>query len=244
MKIDYSLSNKSGVYKIKNIKTGKFYIGSSCNLYNRLYEHFRYLKLNKHANPKLQSSYNKHGEDSFEYEIMMFDSCENCFKAEQFCFDTYKPEYNVYLQAEMTNRKLSEETKRKIGEKSKQKFIDNPNLKNILKEARNKKPVWNKGKKDIYSEETKKKMSDSAKNSYKNKLGKADVRKKAICSSVETNRVPVVIYNNQGELIEEFFSISEAVKILNLSKSAGANIISGLDVDKIRYGYYWKRLKK
>jgi len=244
MKVEYSLFNKSGVYRIKNLVNNKCYIGSSCNLYNRLYEHFRYLKLNKHSNPKLQFAYNKYGKDNFKYEIITFGDCSYCFKIEQVCFDTYKPEYNVYLKAEMTNRKLSEETKKKIGIKSKQKFIDNPNLKNILKEARNKKQVWNKGKTEIYSKETKEKMSNAAKKSYKNKLGRADIRKKAICSSVETNRIPVEIYNKNGKLVKKFYSISEAIRLLKLPESASGNISTALNLNKIRYGHYWKILKK
>lgn len=244
MQIDYSLFNKSGIYRITNLVNNKSYIGSSCNLYNRLYEHFRYLRLNRHANSKLQAAYNKYGKENFKYEIITFGPCDYCFKIEQLCFDVYKPEYNFYLKAEMTNRKLSEETKKKIGIKSRQKFLDNPNLKNVLKESRNKKQVWNKGKTEVYSQETKEKMSNAAKKSYKNKLGNPDVRKKATCSSVETNRIPVGIYNKNGKLVQEFYSISEAIKLLNLSESASGNISTGLNLNKIRYGYYWKTLKK
>lgn len=62
-----------GVYKIKNVTTGEYYIGSSKNLSNRLMAHKVMLRSNKHTNYKLQDSYNKYGEDSFvfyELEIL------------------------------------------------------------------------------------------------------------------------------------------------------------------------------
>ena len=49
----------SGVYKIENIKNGKFYIGSSINFIKRKSSHFRALIMNKHPNSHLQSSFNK-----------------------------------------------------------------------------------------------------------------------------------------------------------------------------------------
>lgn len=59
-----------GVYKITNIKTGKFYIGSSVNIEGRIKGHFKDLELNTHRNQHLQNSYNKYGKDAFIWSIL------------------------------------------------------------------------------------------------------------------------------------------------------------------------------
>ena len=59
-----------GIYKILNKNNGKFYIGSSNNLNKRKREHFTALKRGTHINTYLQRSFNKHGEESFEFIIL------------------------------------------------------------------------------------------------------------------------------------------------------------------------------
>lgn len=59
-----------GIYKITNIVNNKYYIGSSKDIEGRFKNHKSHLKRNKHRNGKLQSSYNKHGLDSFIFEIL------------------------------------------------------------------------------------------------------------------------------------------------------------------------------
>jgi group I intron endonuclease len=58
------------VYKITNIVTGIYYIGSSINVKSRLANHKRDLEKNRHCNPHLQASFNKHGFDVFTFEIL------------------------------------------------------------------------------------------------------------------------------------------------------------------------------
>lgn len=60
----------SGIYKIVNVVNGKLYIGQSRDLRERTFDHFRKLRNNKHGNPYMQNSYNKHGHDSFQVEIL------------------------------------------------------------------------------------------------------------------------------------------------------------------------------
>ena len=66
--MDY-LTNK-GIYKITCTADGKFYIGSSVNLKRRHYEHFHKLQTNAHANKHMQSAYDKHGPETFVFEII------------------------------------------------------------------------------------------------------------------------------------------------------------------------------
>jgi group I intron endonuclease len=59
-----------GIYKITNNVDGKFYIGSSVNLKNRLANHFSKLRNNKHSNIYLQRAFIVHGEANFKAEIV------------------------------------------------------------------------------------------------------------------------------------------------------------------------------
>ncbi len=82
---------KSGIYKITNEVTGKFYIGSSKNIENRFYEHKMMLRNNKHRNVILQRSWNKHGSDKFTFSILEECSVDQCLIREQFYLDTLQP---------------------------------------------------------------------------------------------------------------------------------------------------------
>jgi len=101
---------KSGIYKITNIITNKFYIGSSSNIMKRKYNHFSSLKHNRHCNKYLQSSYNKYGKDNF-----ILEECDknNLINREQYYIDTVKPEYNLCKIADRpTGLKHTEKHKR------------------------------------------------------------------------------------------------------------------------------------
>lgn len=60
----------SGIYAIHNTVTGGFYIGSSTNLAVRKRNHFTDLRCGVHCNPHLQSSWNKHGADAFQWSVV------------------------------------------------------------------------------------------------------------------------------------------------------------------------------
>ena len=67
----FKMKNKiSGVYKITNIVTHVFYIGSSNDCDKRIKDHFKKLQDQKHANLKLQNAFNKHGIENFKFEIL------------------------------------------------------------------------------------------------------------------------------------------------------------------------------
>ncbi len=89
----------SGIYKITNLVNNKFYIGSSCNLKNREWQHFNQLKRNKHSSSKLQNSYNKHGKNNFKFEIIAICPDIYLVKLEQWFLDNLKPHYNICKKA-------------------------------------------------------------------------------------------------------------------------------------------------
>ena len=84
-----------GIYKIVNTVTGSCYIGSSANLYKRLSEHLRVLRLNEHYNAYLQRSWNKYGEESFIAEVLELCSEGKLLEREQFYIDSISPEFNI-----------------------------------------------------------------------------------------------------------------------------------------------------
>jgi group I intron endonuclease len=81
----------SGVYKILNRKTGKFYIGSSKDIKIRWRDHRRALKKGTHINPLLQRAWNKTGKDHFDFIVLEECVPDLCLEREQHYLDTLKP---------------------------------------------------------------------------------------------------------------------------------------------------------
>ena len=128
---------KSGIYKITNITNGKFYIGSSVNIYNRKHTHITHLNKNIHHNQHLQNSYNKYGKDEFLFEVVEYCNKEKLFKREQYFINNLKPQFNKKAAEEHLNR----------GKKRPQEVVDkvSKSLKKRYKEglkAYNQKHKW------------------------------------------------------------------------------------------------------
>jgi len=87
--------NIPGIYKIKNLVNGKFYIGSTCNLKRRKGNHFAELGRNKHRNIKLQNAWNKYGESAFQFEVISTCPREYLLKLEYWFIKTLSPFYNI-----------------------------------------------------------------------------------------------------------------------------------------------------
>jgi hypothetical protein len=120
------LNEISGIYIINNLKNKKFYIGSSKNLYDRLHQHFHNLKYKKHHSNHLQNSYNKYGEDAFNYSILELCNVENLEEREQYWIDFLKPVYNKRLDSTRNiGLKCTEKTKSKISTTLKDKYKNN-----------------------------------------------------------------------------------------------------------------------
>ena len=70
------MSNKPkecGIYKITNLVTKQVYIGSTVSkVSRRINAHKNQLRKNKHVNKHFQNSWNKYGEENFEFEILEY----------------------------------------------------------------------------------------------------------------------------------------------------------------------------
>ena len=83
---------QSGVYKITNTVTGKFYLGSTSRSFkNRWRTHQLDFEQGKHCNEYLQHSWNKHGSENFLFEVLERCSPDRCLEREQYWLDTLKP---------------------------------------------------------------------------------------------------------------------------------------------------------
>lgn len=111
------ITNKCGVYKITNIITGDYYIGSSANLSRRLKQHRVCLTGNRHGNSHLQNAWNKYSENNFEFSICECCEKERLLEREQFYIDNEKPSYNILqIAGSRLGYKHTDEARRKISE--------------------------------------------------------------------------------------------------------------------------------
>lgn len=65
-----NIMSKCGIYYIQNIITKQVYIGQSVDIDRRKQKHIYDLRNNKHQNTHMQNSFNKYGEDNFEFGII------------------------------------------------------------------------------------------------------------------------------------------------------------------------------
>lgn len=154
-------NSNSGIYQIKNIINGKIYIGQSMDVLYRLKRHYKNLINGRHKNRHLQFSFNKYGEENFEYSVLRQVSIELLDLAEM-CF-IYILEANVSDKGfnESIGGEggfLTEEIKRKIS-------ISNKKAQN-RPEVKEKQRIKKLGKNNAmfgkhHTEESLKQMSDS-----------------------------------------------------------------------------------
>ena len=77
IKKDKYTKKSAGIYKIVNIKNGKFYIGSTMSFKNRFNAHKKDLEKGCHANDHLSRDYVKCGSESFIFEVLKECSVNN-----------------------------------------------------------------------------------------------------------------------------------------------------------------------
>lgn len=127
--IKISIYKEYGIYGIKNKVNNKIYVGKTMmNFGDRWDCHKSQLRGGYHDNPHLQNSWNKYGEDNFEFIIIY--NCENNEDVDQVnlleieYIKHYRDlglSYNIHDGGDgglLLGKHLSEETKRKIGEKN------------------------------------------------------------------------------------------------------------------------------
>jgi len=201
-----------GIYIIRNVKTDKFYIGSTTESFRRRALHHRCcLRGNYHTNVHLQNSYNKHGEDCFEFIIKsIIQQLDSIISTEQALLDQYNEMdwskiYNINNKADRVT--FTEDVRNKKSKSMKENWKD-PEFREMMISSRSK--VWNKGKTGCFSQETLDKMSESA----KNRANKKEVERKRI-EAIKDKTNKVAVYNLDEHLIGIYES-AEAVEKASL----------------------------
>lgn len=85
-----TIPRTSGIYQILCVPTGKVYIGSAVDLWNRWRQHRGDLQRNKHPNSYLQHAWNKHGAAAFQFQVLLFCSATELIAQEQQKIDALK----------------------------------------------------------------------------------------------------------------------------------------------------------
>ena len=146
----------SGIYTIRNIINGNEYVGSSVDVPKRWLQHKSGLRNQIHRNSRLQRSWNKHGEENFEFLLLEECDIEKLIEREELHISIRKSEYNLTIFAE-GRQVMSEETRQKISLKNKGRTFSEETLQRMS--------LSHIGKKQ--SDETKIKRSLTMKETYR-----------------------------------------------------------------------------
>ena len=155
----------TGIYQIKSIQTERLYVGSAINIKIRWNRHKRDLLNNVHHSSFLQRHYNKYGIGDLVFSVLEFCNKENLLIKEQIYLNSLNCQFNTCKVAgSCYGTKKSEEFRKKISVLTSGK--NNPTYglertkewRENISQANRGQRAWNKGLKNIYSENTLYKM--------------------------------------------------------------------------------------
>lgn len=219
---------RCGVYCIINIAREKIYVGSSTDVFSRLREHFRTLRLNTHENARLQLSFNKYKEDAFGWFFL--EQCDRAIKheREQFwidSFDAVRQGFNIRPRADA--KTVNEETKRRISTSLKGHHVSTETLQAIRaalvgRTPAPRTPEWNAKIAATLRGRKRPPLSDE----WKRKLALNAVRR------------PVDCFDLQGGFIGTFPRIKDAMCLTGGRRCLISLCLNGRK--KTAYGYIWK----
>lgn len=217
MKFNYSEEElqKFGIYSITNTINNKKYIGSTAKSFNsRWKKHITNLKNGGHASHHLQNSWNKYGEENFEFKIEeVVDSLENLLNLERDYitkYDSYNNGYNENPDpnfSPMLNKNTQEKVSKgmkKYWERLKEELSEDE-YKKLCKEKHGH-SAWNKGIK-MSEEQTKnmhvkkKKVTQAMKDVH---IANTQRRK--------DNAPYILVYDINGNWLNTFWCLSDLVK--------------------------------
>lgn len=159
----------SGVYLIRNSRTGRGYVGSSVNVEVRWKQHRADLNGQRHHCKALQQAWNKHGSSSFEF--LLLETCpEDQLKVlEQAWLNRLQPEYN----SARTVDRPTEECRRKAADFSSSRERTKEERERIKRAL---KAYWTPERRAAHSEQMKK-MSRPMSEEHKAKLREASKKR-------------------------------------------------------------------
>lgn len=143
---------ESGIYQIVNTINGKKYVGSSKNLEKRRSQHFNQLKRGCHHNTHLQRSYDKHGADSFVFDILEYVHYKFLKEVEQNYIDQGEYDFNIGKQSSggdnLTNNPNREDIIERMTCSIKTRFANMSDEERAIKHSRpgSSNPNWREGR--------------------------------------------------------------------------------------------------
>ena len=133
----------SGIYKIVNKINGKYYVGSSIDIFGgtnhegRLKRHLKRLRKGIHENPHLQNAWNKYGEKNFNFMLVEEVNKDVLLLTEQKYLDIAKSEqdycYNIVFTASNSGINIEFERRERMKKSAKTKIFSNEHRDNIRK---------------------------------------------------------------------------------------------------------------
>jgi group I intron endonuclease len=232
-----------GIYKIKI--NNKEYIGSSCNIGNRLKHHLWSLEKLKHHNRTMQNLYNKYGKEEIYFSVVEECSDDILIEREAYYISTLNPYINHILDPQTLVR--DDICKQRISVAKKRAYANGLKPHNLI-------PVHKYSlDKGEYLE-----SFESFTAAAKSINAKSINSIKAVCKLQQTsaggfvwsfykapyvliktkqyNLEPIVQYTIDSVFIKEWESIVQASKILGIS-----NITRAISKNLTAGGYRWKK---
>lgn len=213
-----------GIYKITS-PTGKIYIGQSVNIKNRIR---RYKNIDCKAQKKLYNSLNKHGWNNHNFEILLECEISELNEKERY----YQELFNCISKNGLNLMLTKTDSKRQVMTKEQCLRISERN------------------KNRVYTEKTKKLISDSAKERYsiKNnhpmsnkkhtdsaKLKMSNIKKGIPTLSVEKHINSKIVLDTQTGVF--YHCATELAKLYNIKKSTLTKQLSGINKNNTQFIY-------
>lgn len=107
----------SGVYTIRNPRTGNFYVGSSVDVFRRLRAHLHQLRGGRHHSYRMQALWRKYQDQSLEFCVETIDlERQTSLAIEHYVLQNMTPAYNTSTDAYtgMKGRSHTPESKAKL----------------------------------------------------------------------------------------------------------------------------------
>lgn len=177
-----------GVYRIRNKRNGKFYVGSSIEIEKRLERHRRELERGIHHCIYLQRAWNKYGADSFIFEVIHECSSEEEARLieQQYLDNETENLYNISRKASGGDIISYHPNKQNIIQKMAQSI--RKRYESMTPEERKKKHATYSMKGRRHTEEARRKMSEAQKGRKGPKGVKRTPEQRARLSQIASQR--------------------------------------------------------
>ena len=206
---------KMGVYCLKNTVNKKVYIGSTTNKFRaRLTSHMNNLRAGTHNNSYLQNSWNKYGEDSFEFSILEIITNISDIRIREAEYIAKYDSANEYFGYNLTSNTMCAskdiKVRDKISKTLKELYKNNVEYSDMMRRIslnRVGKPSWNKGIKCPSISKARRDMFDKI-------------------LVLDLNKTPFKLFNSMIELIEYSNIENNDLPIIHSNGRKGARKIN------------------